>query len=83
MTDNNTFGLTNREMEVSEYMKYGYSNSEIAKKMNVSSHTVKIHISNIIGKTYSNNRTHAAYKLAVCGFFKQMQQEIEQYLKLH
>lgn len=83
MTDKIDFGFTNREKETIEYMKLGFSNKQIAKKMYASSHTIKIHIARIIEKTGTVNRTHAAYKLAICGYFKQSEQELEQFSKLH
>ena len=42
--------LTLREREVLEMMMEGLSNKEIAAHLNISAHTVKFHISSILGK---------------------------------
>ncbi len=48
--------LTNRENEVLQKVGKGYSNKEIAKSLNVTEHTVKKHISNILLKLDMRNR---------------------------
>ncbi|WP_373600097.1 response regulator transcription factor [Paraclostridium bifermentans] len=48
--------LTNRENEVLQKVGKGYSNKEIAKALNVTEHTVKKHISNILLKLDMRNR---------------------------
>lgn len=54
--------LTLREREVLEMMMEGLSNKEIAAHLNISAHTVKFHISSILGKLggcdWSAPRTH-------------------------
>jgi NarL family two-component system response regulator LiaR len=42
-----TFGLTERELEVLQLMAQGLNNAEIAYKLTISQSTVKFHISNI------------------------------------
>jgi two-component system, NarL family, response regulator YdfI len=52
--------LTLREQEVLEMMMEGLSNKEIAAHLNISAHTVKFHISSILGKLGASTRTEAA-----------------------
>jgi two-component system, NarL family, response regulator YdfI len=52
--------LTLREREVLEMMMEGLSNKEIAAHLNISAHTVKFHISSILGKLGASTRTEAA-----------------------
>ncbi|HEX8813547.1 MAG TPA: response regulator transcription factor, partial [Terracidiphilus sp.] len=52
--------LTRREREVLEMMTEGLSNKEIAAQLNISAHTVKFHISSILGKLGASSRTEAA-----------------------
>ena len=49
-----------REREVLEMMMEGLSNKEIAACLNISAHTVKFHISSILGKLGASTRTEAA-----------------------
>ena len=51
--------LTLREREVLEMMTEGLSNKEIAAQLNISAHTVKFHISSILGKLGASSRTEA------------------------
>jgi NarL family two-component system response regulator YdfI len=51
--------LTNREMEILELLAEGIGNREIAGRLNISEHTVKFHISSILGKLSASNRTEA------------------------
>ena len=55
--------LTNREREVLSYVVKGWSNEEIAKKLFISKHTVKMHISIILQKMSVRNRCEAAFIL--------------------
>ena len=52
--------LTVREREVLEMMMEGLSNKEIAAHLSISAHTVKFHISSILGKLGASTRTEAA-----------------------
>lgn len=52
--------LTARERQVLEMMMEGLSNKEIAEYLKVSAHTVKFHISSILGKLGASSRTEAA-----------------------
>jgi len=52
--------LTQRELEVLELVSRGLQNKSIAVQLNLSEHTVKIHLHNIISKLRAHNRTEAA-----------------------
>ena len=58
--DGNPEHLTRREREVLEMMADGFSNKEIAAQLSISAHTVKFHISPILGKLGASSRTEAA-----------------------
>jgi NarL family two-component system response regulator LiaR len=51
--------LTRREMEVLRLVARGLSNQEIATELVISEGTVRIHVSNILGKLHLANRTQA------------------------
>jgi NarL family two-component system response regulator LiaR len=55
-----TFGLTQRELEVLRFMVKGMNNNEIAKMLTVSLSTIKFHVSSIISKMNVANRVEAA-----------------------
>lgn len=57
---NNSEALTKREYDVLMEISKGKTNSEIAKDLFISEHTVKKHISNIFSKLNLSNRTEAA-----------------------
>jgi DNA-binding NarL/FixJ family response regulator len=52
--------LTLREREVLEMIVEGLTNKEIAAELSISAHTVKFHISSIMGKLNASTRTEAA-----------------------
>lgn len=54
--------LTEREYEVLKLVVEGKSNSEIAQELNISEHTAKAHVCNIIQKLVVDDRTQAAVK---------------------
>lgn len=58
----NDFSLTKREQEVLKYISDGLNNTQIAKKLNVSIHTTKVHIHNIFNKLSVQCRTEAVTK---------------------
>ncbi|MBR6163109.1 response regulator transcription factor [bacterium] len=60
------FNLTDREKQVLMYLREGDSNGEIAKKLQVSINTVKVHVSSIIQKLGVEDRTQAAIKALGC-----------------
>jgi DNA-binding NarL/FixJ family response regulator len=59
ITDDFPEHLTLRERQVLEMMSEGLSNKEIAAQLNISAHTVKFHISSILGKLGASSRTEA------------------------
>src|SRR5690606_16442923 len=54
--------LTEREREVLELIVQGKSNKEIAQILNVTTHTAKAHVGNIIQKLAVDDRTQVAVK---------------------
>lgn len=60
-TEKKLFGeLTTRELDVLKELSKGFSNQQIAKDLFISEHTVKKHVSAILGKLGLNHRTEAA-----------------------
>ncbi|NJM71267.1 MAG: response regulator transcription factor [Scytonema sp. RU_4_4] len=51
--------LTPREIEVLEMLGFGLGNKAIAKRLNISEHTVKFHVSSIFQKLSVSTRTEA------------------------
>ena len=54
--------LTTRETEVLTLLAEGLTNVEIAKKLNISVNTTKVHVCSILHKLEVNDRTQAAIK---------------------
>ncbi len=52
-------GLTNREREVLVLMAMGYANAEISARLFISEATTRTHVSHVIAKTGSRDRTQA------------------------
>ncbi|GEM_PF-3020915 len=59
------YNLTDRELEVVNLIKKGYSNNEISAKLYLSGNTVKTHITNIFKKLDVNNRTSLLNKITI------------------
>ena len=59
--------LTSRESEVLDLLSQGLSNKLIARKLNISEHTVKFHVSSIYTKLGAASRTDAVNKGARLG----------------
>jgi len=51
--------LTNREVDVLRQVTEGNRNRDIAERLFVSEHTIKVHIKHILGKLGASDRTHA------------------------
>ena len=52
--------MTERETDVLRLLAQGQSNQEIARNLNISTTTVRSHVSNILMKLDVSNRTQAA-----------------------
>jgi DNA-binding NarL/FixJ family response regulator len=63
--------LTEREQEVLQLIVDGYSNKEIAQRLNVTTHTAKAHVCNIIQKLAVDDRTQAAVRAIREGLVQQ------------
>lgn len=59
--------LTERELEVLELIVAGYSNDAIAKKLYITTGTVKTHVRNILNKLSADDRTQAAVRALRAG----------------
>lgn len=66
----NKMHFTKRETEIINLIKFGYGNKKIAEMLNISIHTVKIHLGNIFFKTESVNKANLIYNLFLKGYFK-------------
>jgi DNA-binding NarL/FixJ family response regulator len=55
------FGLSDRELEILDYVTRGFSNAQIARALWVSEQTVKFHLSRIYKKLGVSSRTEAAW----------------------
>jgi DNA-binding NarL/FixJ family response regulator len=51
--------LTHRELEVLQQMAHGLTNRQIAKRLQISEHTVKFHAAAILGKLNARSRAEA------------------------
>jgi DNA-binding NarL/FixJ family response regulator len=54
------FGLTSRQLEIVELVAAGLTNAEIAKKLHISEHTVKHHVTQVFNKTGVSARLELA-----------------------
>jgi LuxR family maltose regulon positive regulatory protein len=59
--------LSERELEVLQCIADGLSNQEIASRLYLSLHTVKVHSRNIYGKLDVHNRTQAVARARALG----------------
>jgi DNA-binding CsgD family transcriptional regulator len=57
-----SLGLTGQELKVLERLAEGLSNKEIARRLGLSPHTVKTHVSNLFAKLEVRRRTEAISK---------------------
>ena len=62
--------LTDRETQVLHLLAQGKSNKEIAAALSITQRTVKFHVSSIMGKLGTNNRTEAVTVAAQRGLIK-------------
>ncbi len=56
--------LTRRETQVLEMISCGLQNKQVAERLELSEHTVKLHVHNVITKLKVRNRTEAAARFA-------------------
>ena len=54
--------LSERELEVLQWLTSGASNREIGRQLYITENTVKRHVYNIFGKLQVSNRTQAALR---------------------
>ena len=59
--------LTERELDVLRELTLNLTNDEIAKRLNISTHTVKIHIEHLLDKTGYRNRIDLAVNARLLG----------------
>lgn len=59
--------LTPREREVLGQMVEGLANREIAQRLQISTHTAKFHVAQIIAKLHASSRAHAVAKAVRAG----------------
>lgn len=59
--------FTERELEILREMTGGYSNQEIAEKLNISPNVVRNHITNMLEKTGFRSRTQLAVRARETG----------------
>lgn len=60
--ENNSYGLTKKELEVLSLLSEGLTNQEISEKLVISISTTKAHVHNILQKLYLEDRTKAVVK---------------------
>jgi LuxR family maltose regulon positive regulatory protein len=60
--------LSEREIEVLQLIAEGLTNQEIATKLFLSPHTIKVHTRNIYSKLDTHNRTESVSKARLLGF---------------
>lgn len=66
-TDEPVTGLTPREIEVLNLMAEGASNKTIARRLEISVHTVKFHVGSLLDKLDAAGRTDAVAQAAQLG----------------
>ena len=66
----NDIYLTSRELQVLKLVALGYTNKEVAEKMNFSVHTVKSHLEKIYMKLCVHNKIQALVKAVQGGFLE-------------
>lgn len=66
----NTYGLTDREIEVLALIVEGLNNSQIAKRLVITLSTAKAHVHSILQKLYVENRTQATIQAVKEGIIR-------------
>jgi len=67
---NNTYGLTDRELDVLELMVEGLTNPQIAEKLVITRATAKAHVHSILQKLCASSRTQATVMAMKEGLLK-------------
>ena len=62
--------LSRRELEVLALLSRGFSNDDIARRLEVSLFTVKSHVGSLLSKLEAKNRTHAVAKARALGLLE-------------
>src|SRR5207237_8474598 len=60
--------LTPRELEVLQWMARGLTNRQIAKRLQISEHTVKFHAGAVLGKLNARSRAEAVARAIGLGW---------------
>ena len=68
--DSSTEGLTPREVEVLRLLAKGQTNPQIARNLEISRGTAKIHVQHVIAKLGVSDRTQAAVRALELGLFQ-------------
>lgn len=55
--------LSKREVEIIIFIANGFSDKEIAQRLNISARTIQTHVNRICSKLCARNRTHAVVKI--------------------
>ena len=58
----NNYGLTKRQLEVLQYLSDGFSNKEMALKMNLAEGTIKVHVAGVFQVLQVSSRLDAVRK---------------------
>ena len=53
--------LTEKEKQVLEFLIKGEHNDKIAERLNITVHTIKVHVTSIMKKFNAKNRTEVAF----------------------
>lgn len=53
------YKLSPRELQITKFLAYGYTDKRIAERLEISARTVQTHITHIVIKLRADNRTHA------------------------
>ncbi|MCB9076368.1 MAG: helix-turn-helix transcriptional regulator [Anaerolineaceae bacterium] len=69
--------LSERELEVLQWLASGVSNREISRRLYITESTVKRHVYNIFGKLNVRNRTQAALQARAFGLTPQLNLSME------
>lgn len=69
--------LSKRESEIILLIANGFSDKEIAQRLEISTRTIQTHVTRICLKLHARNRVHAVTKIFLKSFFLQKMQPQE------